>query len=470
MKRALSVLLASAAAACLAAACGGSSPTARTAAGTTPTAAAAGSTTPPSPVGDAPPTVDGAVTVGTAAGIPVIVKRVPGAEFAAGQLWVRGGARNWSAANAGIEALAFAVAAQGGTRSLDKSAFARKSAKLGLELSANAGNDSSFVAMKVPLAAWDDAFSVEADVFRTPALPASEVELARQQTLAQLHGEAEQPDGRLWTLERAQIFAGHPYANRPIGTLDTVTALKAEDLEPYMAKLRVKSRLVFIAVGDLDAAHVFDQVRRAYGDLPQGDYAEAPMPPYDWSKSRIVTEQRKIPTNYVDSAFLMPGWADPDFVTARVAVSALSHRVWEEVRTKRNLAYAAFVNDNTAFGHPFANFYFSSVDPNAAMKVMLDVARDLQNVLIPDAELAGYKAVFLTGYLQEHETVEGQAFSLSEAQLLGGSYRLAAGVPDRVRAITAADIQAFARKYIAHLQAAVLGDPTKVDPSIFTSL
>jgi predicted Zn-dependent peptidase len=42
-------------------------------------------------------------------------------------------------------------------------------------------------------------------------------------------------------------------------------------------------------------------------------------------------------------------------------------------------------------------------------------------------------------------------------------------MPDRVRAVTAADIQAFAKKYLKNLQCAVLGDPHKVDGRLFTS-
>jgi len=39
-----------------------------------------------------------------------------------------------------------------------------------------------------------------------------------------------------------------------------------------------------------------------------------------------------------------------------------------------------------------------------------------------------------------------------------------------VRAITAADVQAFMKKYVSHMQAAVVGDPGKIDQGLFTSL
>ena len=36
----------------------------------------------------------------------------------------------------------------------------------------------------------------------------------------------------------------------------------------------------------------------------------------------------------------MPGWRDPDHADAMVAMNLLGYRLFEEVRTKRNLSYA----------------------------------------------------------------------------------------------------------------------------------
>ncbi len=419
---------------------------------------------------DAPPAVDGDVTVGSVSGITVLVQRMPGADFAAGQLYVRGGTRNWTAQNAGIEDIAFRVAAAGGTTTLDKTALSRRLGALGASLSGDAHNDFSGLYLKAPLSAWDDALPLLAGAFLAPALPADEIELVRQQMLAELHHEQESPEGQLWTLERKQLFAGHPYANRSIGSLESVASIAAGDLGPYLAKLREASRLVFVAVGDLDPAHVVGQVRQLFGALPRGSFVETPLPPLVFGAPHVSTFVRKLPTNYCESAFPAPRWSDPDWVTGLVAMSGYSWRLWQEVRTKRNLTYAvsAYINQN--FATPFGAIEVTAVDPSAAMRVMLDEARRLQNEPMPEQELAGFKAVFLTGYLEGHETPDGQAASLADALLYAGDWHLARTLPDRVRAVTAGDVQAYAKKYLGHLQAAVVGDPGKVDASVFTSL
>ena len=430
---------------------------------------AAGATAAPTTVGDPPPVTDGDVTTGTVSGIQVIVKRVPGAEFAAGRLYIRGGARNWTANNAGIESIALGVAASGGTKKLDKTAFSRTLAGLGAQLGGDAGLDYSQMHCKAPRDRWDETFALLADTFLSPALPASEIELARQQSLASLHHELEDPDGRLWTLERNQVFAGHPYLSRAIGTLDTVTAMKAGDLAPYLDQLRVTSRLLFVAVGDVDPTHVLAQVKQAFGALPPGSYQDTPIPALHFDKAKLTTETRALPTNYVETAFGAPGWSEPDYVTSLVAYHALSARLWDEVRTKRNLTYAVQANIYQ-YAHPLGMLYVTATDPNTTMKVILDQVKRLQTEPVADIDLAGYKAVYLTGYLEGHETTDYIALSLGDAQLNGGDWRLARTFPDRVRAVTAADIKAFAQKNFVHMQTAVLGDPSKIDAALFQSL
>jgi zinc protease len=157
-------------------------------------------------------------------------------------------------------------------------------------------------------------------------------------------------------------------------------------------------------------------------------------------------------------------------VTGLVAVSGLSWRLWQEVRTRRNLTYSVHASVNTGLAQPFGTLYVTAVDPNTTMRVMLDEVRRMREQPMAGEELAGFKAVFLTGYLQEHETAEGQTTTLGDALLYAGDWRFARALPDRVRAVTAEDVQAFARKYLGHLQAAVVGDPTKVDAGLFTSL
>ncbi len=446
------------------AACGGSAPPP---AAPPPAAPPAPSAPPPPPAqSDAPPTSEGDVTVAFVHGMEVLVKRTPGAEFVAGQLYIRGGTRNWTADNAGIEDLALSVATTGGTQSLPKAPYSRKLASLGATIGADVGNDYSSIDAKVPLKAWDDLFPILVDTFLAPALPATEFEIAKQRAVASRRHEMEDGDGRLWLLARKAVFAGHPYANRPEGTLETISGIKADDLAPHIAKLRDTNRLVLIVVGDVDPAHIIDQARAAFASVPRGAYAETPVPQLHFDGSHVSGDSFKLPTNYIESMFAGPSWSDPDFIPMWLGLSLLRDRLFDEVRTKRNLSYApsAYLNQHVAA--PFGVLYVTAVDPDAAMKVMFDEAHRLQTELIPAKELEAAKAVFVSAYVQGHETVDGQASDLGTALLVGGDWHLVNTEIARLKGTTAEAIRGAAKKWFSNVQTAIVGDPAKLDAKV----
>jgi zinc protease len=438
-----------------------------------PVATAPVVTTPPPPTAtpaDPATVTEGDVTVAWVNGMQVLVKRIPGSDWSAGQLYVRGGVRNWTEDNAGIEELALSTAASGGTEKLDKDAFARRLAELGSSVGAGSGADFGSFRMKCLSKEWDHTFPLLADAFLHPALPAADLEIERQQQLATLRHEQESADGRLRFVVNQTFFAGHPYSHRAVGTLASVSKIQLDDARAHLAKLRETGRLVFVAAGDVDPAHVIDQVKSAFGGLPRGDYKEAPLPRVSFDKAGLTVEEKKLPTNYIESVFPAPSVGDADYAKATVAMSVLGYRFFEEIRTKRNLSYAASAHLSSNYTIGLGVLYVTAVDPNTTRKVMNDEVHRLQTEPISDKELAGHKSIFLTGYLMENEATDGQAGMLARAQLLGGDWRLAKTLPARIQAVTAADLQAFAKTYAQHMQTIVIGDPAKIDRALFTSM
>ncbi len=425
---------------------------------------------PPEAPADPAPVTEGDTTLAYADGIKVLVKRIPGAEFTSTRLYIDGGVANWTPDQGGVERLALGVAATGGTASMPKEAFSRKLSSLGSDLAWDTGLDFSSLRARSLTVKWDETMAMLVDAFLHPALPDSEIEVWRARQLSTLRHEQDDPDQLLRFIVHKQVFAGHPYSNRSIGTTESVTKLDKTALEVHLAKLREKGRLLVVVAGDVDPAHVVETVTKALGSLPRGNYHRAPLPKLAFDKPKLDIENKKLPTNYIEATFPVPTWSDPDLGEAVVAMSILSHRLFEEVRTKRNLSYA--VSAWTSPG-PLVNtggLYVTAVDPAATWKVMLDEVRSLQKEPVGDAELNGTKATYLTRFLMGHETTEGQSGFLASAELVGGDFRLAKGLPDRIRAVTAAGVQAFAKKYLEHFQLVVVGDPTKIDRKLFESL
>ncbi len=334
---------------------------------------------PPPVPADPAPVTDGDVTVARVNGFDILVKRIPGADFASLQLYIRGGARDWSAADAGIERLALATATSGGTEALDKDAFARRLAALGSEMGSESRPDFSAIRAKSLATKWDDTFALLADAFLHPALPAAEIELERQRQLSALRHEQDNPDALLGLRVHEVLYHGHPFENRTLGTLASVEKIDLSAIKAHLARLRETSRLLFVTAGDVDPTHVIEKVRASFGALPRGTYQGTPFPVVTFDKPSVAVFEKKLSTNYIQGTFPAPGLRDADSPAAMVAMSLLRFRLFEEVRTKRNLSYAPSAGLRTGSTVPTGYLYVTAVDPNTTLKVMLDEARRLQN-------------------------------------------------------------------------------------------
>jgi zinc protease len=241
-------------------------------------------------------------------------------------------------------------------------------------------------------------------------------------------------------------------------------------LRAHLARLREGSRLLLVVVGDIDAAHVIAQARAAFDALPRGDYVETSLPKPHFSQASLVTEQRALPTNYLQGWFTIPAPGEPGYAAARVALNYMWDQLFKEVRTKRSLSYAVGTGVNLSQAGALGYISVSAVDPNTTYKVMLDELRRLQTTPMTPVDLAGSKNIFLTNFLAGSETTDGQAGLLADWQLRTGDWRQSRTFMNRVRAVTAADVQAFAKRDFVHLQTLMLGDPAKLDPVLAKSL
>jgi zinc protease len=419
---------------------------------------------------DVSPVADGDVTDATVDGIRILVKRNVGAELVSAGLYIRGGARNWGKADAGIEALALDIAASGGTQSLDKFVFAQRLATIGSSIDASTNRDWSSLQGKCLLEKFDETFALMADVFLRPAMTDAEFELERDQTIIGLKRESEQPEGRLALLVNDTLYKDQPYENRPQGTVASVSGLGKTQLLAHLAKLREGTRLLLVVVGDVDPERVIALVKANFGALPRGDYHDTPLPRPQFGSPRLVTEQRTLPTNYLEGWFAVPAVGEPGYGAERVAMNYLQDLLFREVRTKRNLSYAPGAGVDVSQAGALGLVTVSAVDPTTTYRVMLDQLRLLQNQPLTPAQLAGSKSTYLTDVMVATETTDGQAERLAQWQLYAGDWRLSRSVLDQVRAVTAEDVQAFAKKYFIHLQTVMLGDPGKLDPALGNEL
>lgn len=398
-------------------------------------------------------------------GLKVIVKRRPGSATVAAGIFIRGGAMNLTSQNAGLENFMLSAATEGSVK-FPRETLRREIARTGGSISSGSNYDFSVLALASTLEDFDRSWEIFADVAMNPAFAASDVELTREKLLTSLRSAEDDPDGFLQVLVDRILNAKTSYENDPDGTIENISRFKALDLRDYHIKVMETSRLMLVIVGDLDAAVLKNKIAATLGKLPRGAYKEPVVRGFDFSKPSLDVTARDLPTNYIQGVFDAPSIKNPDFYAMRVATTLLRERVFEEVRTKRNLSYAPSA-DMGSLSINSGNIYVTAVDANQAVSVMLDEINGLKTEPVTERDISGVAGQFLTTYFIGQETNAAQAAELARYELVGGGWRNAFEFINRVKQVKPADVQRVSQKYMKNLRFVALGKPSSFDRSVF---
>ena len=401
------------------------------------------------------------------AGIPVIFKPVRANDVVAVRLYLRGGSASLSPSNAGIEDLMFQAATRGTSR-YDKDAFNAKLVETGTTINSGAEYDFSVFALQAVKQHWNEAWDLFAEAALHPTYPAAEVDVVRAQLVDAAKRIPDDPDSYVTYLADSSLFAGHPYAARPTGTPASLASITRQALVDWHNRRFTKENLLLVVVGNVNRDDLTRKITASFGSLPARGGSAASPPALGTVSPDVVIVKRELPTNYILGLFAAPPPSSSDYAAMTVATDILSHRLFEEVRTKRNLSYAVFSGlDNRAAN--FGQLYVTAVDPDTTIKVMFAEVRRLQREPLSQADLAEEVNTFLTQFWIQQQSNMGQARQLGLFELLGGGWHNLDRYAEAVRRVTPADVQRVASQYLQHARFAVIGDEAKIGKPLFTS-
>ncbi|NOT48805.1 MAG: insulinase family protein [Acidobacteria bacterium] len=398
-------------------------------------------------------------------GLKVILKRRPGSATVAGGLFIRGGARNITDKNAGIEQLMLSTAIEAG-KTVPRQALRRELASKGSSIGAAVSNDYSAISFGTTKPDFPRIFDLLAKVVLDPAFAEDDLKRNREQILTGLRESGSVPEAALATLQERVIYAGHPYANDVTGTPATIGALTADDLRAYHKKIMETQRLLFVFVGDLDPEQLKAKITETFGKLPRGNYVDQPYPALDFSKGSLDATQRSLPTNYLKGVFAAPSPDNADYYAMRVAMAVLQTLVYQEVRGRLQLSYAPDAEIDSLSANT-ANISVSTTDPNHATTAMLNQMKFLKERTLNQEVIEEISSFFLTRHYMGQETSGAQVGELAKYELIGGGWRKSYEFLNGVKAVTGSDVQKVANKYMKNIRFAYIGNTAVLDRKIF---
>lgn len=398
-------------------------------------------------------------------GMKVIYKRRPNSATVSSGLFIRGGARNITDKNAGIESLMLSTAVEAG-KNIPRQTVRRELASRGSSINAGVSNDYSVVGIATTKPDFPRVFEIFSDLILNPAFADEDIKRNKDLMLARLREAGSVPEAALATMQDRIIYAGHPYANDVNGNPTTIAALTAADLRAYHKQMMETSRLLFVIVGDLDVNDLKKSLTTTFTKLPKGSYKEAAYPAIDFSRGTLDTTQRSLPTNYVKGVFAAPSISNPDYYAMRVAMSILQTLVYQEVRGKLQLSYAPDA-DMESFAANTGNISVSTTDPNRAVSAMVDQITFLQQRQLNAAIIDEIASFFLTRHYIGQETSTAQVAELAKYELIGGGWKNSFQFLNGVRAVTPGDIRNVANKYMKNIRYIYIGDTSAINKDSF---
>jgi zinc protease len=268
------------------------------------------------------------------------------------------------------------------------------------------------------------------------------------------------PYGRFFALSiPQQSFTAHPYQRPGIGSIEELDAATVDDVRAFHRTYYRPDNAALIVVGNFDQAKLdalidqyFNPIAKPAGDIPKVTVTE----PARTGPKSVNTYGPNVPLPALAITWLAPAAADKDVPALTVLDAVLSagksSRLYDSLVYDQKIAQSVFSTAPTN-AQP-GLFYVGAVmaggktvaQGEAALRAQVARVRD---GLVTPAELAEAKAGLLADAVRKREEIDGRAFAIGYALETEGDPAAANTSLAKLQAVTAADIQRVAKKYLA---------------------
>ena len=258
-------------------------------------------------------------------------------------LAVAAGCRAESVAESGLTTL-LAECMPKGTRSRSAAQIAQEVEDLGGSLHCHSGNNTLLLSVRCLAADAPAMLELLADVALHPAFPEEAVATAREDLLADIREDEEDPVSLSFQGLRRLCFGSVSYGNAPSGTCESVSSLTSESLRRMHARIMCGENAVLSLAGDVQQEELLPVVQALFGSMPQGapvqmvstpsqSPADACIPtPEGKEQAVLALALPALPIDHPDQPLLLllDEWCQD-----------MAGPIFSEIREKRGLAYHA---------------------------------------------------------------------------------------------------------------------------------
>ncbi|MGE0471163.1 MAG: M16 family metallopeptidase [Nitrospira sp.] len=390
-------------------------------------------------------------------GMKVLLVEVPKAPVATVQVWYKVGSRNEVMGRAGLSHMLEHMMFKGTTK-YPKGSFSRIVRKNGGIDNAFTGQDftayfENVAADRVPL-----ALELEADRMQGLTLDNTEFQTEREVVKEERRLRSEDdPQGALVEALFAQAYMSHPYHWPVIGWFADLDAMTLEDLQRHYDTFYSPNNATLVVVGDIKADALLPTIKRLFEPIPRGPSPKQSLPvePEQRGERRFLLK-REAQVPFVMMGFRVPNYSSDDSYALDVLESILSRgkssRLYQSLVYEQKNSLSVGAEYSLIQTDPGLFYFYSLVNPSAKVETVeaalqREIAR-LQNEPPSELELQRAKNQIEAARTFEQDSNFRRAMLLGQAEMVGAGWRRVDQFVERIRAVTAKDIQRVARQYL----------------------
>ncbi len=401
-------------------------------------------------------------------GLSVVLHPDPSLPLVAVNLWYHVGSKNERPGRTGLAHL-FEHMLFEGSENVGPSRHFHHLQLVGGVCNGSTSKDRTNYYETVPAEHLDLALWLEADRmgFLLPALTDAKLDTQRQVVLNErLQRVDNQPYGRASERIFELLYpAGHPYRWPVIGYREDVAAATLDELRGFFATYYRPNNAVLTLAGDFEAGPALEAVERYFGPIPAGPRPPRPIleagPERTAEARETVEDDVQLPRLLV--AYPAPALGDPDWLAADLFSTALadgkSSPLYKDLVRERQMAQSvsAYVYEHEL---PGCFLVVASARPGVALEALeerlFELLEEARESPVAPADLERAKNRTQVFHASQLQQLDQRADRLSQLALYFDDPALLATEIERVQAVTAEDLQGFARRWLDPRRRAVV--------------
>jgi len=376
---------------------------------------------------------------------------------------IRGGSVNEPASKVGLVDIYGEVWRTGGTKTQTGDQLDDFLEVRAAKVETGGGPDSTTISFSCLKGDLDDVFKVFADVLQNPEFRADKIDIAKkgeEDSISRRNDEVSEIAHR--EAVKLAYGADNPYARVP--EYSTVAPITREDLIAWHNKYVHPNNIILGISGDFDSVAMEAKLRAAFDSWPKG----ATIPKNEIEYSPAKPGYYLIPKEDVNQSnirMVAPGITrdNPDYYAISVFNEAFgggfSSRLFNDIRTKRGLAYGVGGGIGSNFGHPGILQISIGTKSQSTVESIRATDEDIDNLAkqpITAEEIQRAKDAILNAFIFRLDSPD---------KILGErmTYEYYGYPPDwldkyesEIKKVTPADVNRVAQKYLHKDQLAVL--------------